>query len=221
VLGLSSNNITVGSVLSGSVIVTLYISYSSVTTAYAGAALLNTQQVVFMPSLGPFTIVATVNVPNVSNICFPAGTPVQTDQGVVSIEQLDTGKYTIGQQPILHVTKTITLDPYLIAFAPHSIKRNCPTQMTVMSKDHQVMYNGNLVPAYRFLNYSKHIKKVKYSGEVLYNVLLPTYSTLRVNNLVCETLHPENRIAKALLSQPLSAKQVKKVAPNGYARTTF
>jgi hypothetical protein len=66
-----------------------------------------------------------------------------------------------------------------------------------MSKDHQVMYNGKLVPAYRFLNYSKSITKVKYSGEVLYNVLLPTYSTLKVNNMVCETLHPENRVAKS------------------------
>ncbi len=189
---------------------TLYISYSSATAAYSAAALLNTQQVVFVQSLGPFTIVATVNVPNVSNICFPAGTPIQTDQGVVSIEQLDTGKHTIGQQPILHVTQTITLDPYLIAFAPHSIKKNYPTKLTVMSKDHCIMYDGNLVPAYRFLKFSKHVNKVKYSGEILYNVLLPTYSTLRVNNLICETLHPENRIAQALLS-------AKKVQQNGYA----
>jgi hypothetical protein len=144
----------------------------------------------------------------ISNICFPAGTPIQTDQGIFPIEQLDTKKHTIGNQPILHVTQTVTLDPYLIVFAPHSIERNYPTQATVMSKDHQIMYDGNLIPAYRFLNHSNYIRKLKYSGEILYNVLLPTYSTLRVNNLICETLHPENRIAKLYMN---NSKTVNKI----------
>jgi hypothetical protein len=135
----------------------------------------------------------------VSNICFPAGTPIRTDQGLVPIEQLNPAKHTISNQPILHVTKTTTFDKYLIAFAPHSIEKNSPTHTTLMSKDHQIIYNGKLVPAYRFLGHSKNITKVKYSGEVLYNVLLPTYSTMRVNNLLCETLHPENRIAQLYL----------------------
>jgi hypothetical protein len=62
------------------------------------------------------------------------------------------------------------------------------------------MHDGRLLPAYRFLNYSKNITKVKYSGEILYNVLLSTYSTLQVNNLICETLHPENIVAKLYLN---------------------
>jgi surface protein len=133
----------------------------------------------------------------ISNICFPAGTPIQTDQGLVRIDKLDTRKHTINQQPILHVTQTTTIDNYLIAFAPHSIERNYPTHTTLMSKDHLVMYNGILVPAYRFLNFSaKNITKVKYSGELLYNVLLAKHSTMRVNNLICETLNPHNMIAK-------------------------
>ncbi len=132
----------------------------------------------------------------ISNICFPAGTPIQTDQGIFPIEQLDITKHTIGNQPILHVTQTVTLDPYLIAFAPNSIERNYPTQHTVMSKDHQVEYKGCMAPAYRFLNHSKHITKVRYNGELLYNILLPTYGKIKVNNLICETLHPENKIAK-------------------------
>jgi hypothetical protein len=137
----------------------------------------------------------------ISNICFPAGTPVKTDQGIIPIDRLDTRKHTIDRQPILHVTQTTTLDNYLISFAPHSIKKNYPTHTTLMSKDHQVMYNGNLVPAYRFLNFSKHITKVKYSGEVLYNVLLSNYTTMNVNNLICETLHPENKIAQLYMNQ--------------------
>jgi len=64
-----------------------------------------------------------------------------------------------------------------------------------MSKEHKIFYKGQLIPAYRFLNMSREVKKVTYNGEVLYNVLLNNYSTMKVNNLTCETLHPNNTIA--------------------------
>jgi ornithine carbamoyltransferase len=63
------------------------------------------------------------------------------------------------------------------------------------------MFEGNLVPAYRFLDYSDKVKKVKYSGEILYNVLLAEYGTINVNNLMCETLHPDNIIAKLYMRE--------------------
>ena len=132
----------------------------------------------------------------VSNICFPAGTPIATDQGSVAIEQLDPTKHTIKQQAILHITQTTTLDKYLIMFPKSSLSRGLPSQSTIMSKDHQIEFNGQLTPAYRFLDYSSEIKKVKYSGEILYNVLLAKYGTIVVNGLTCETLHPNNAVAK-------------------------
>jgi hypothetical protein len=131
-----------------------------------------------------------------SNICFPAGTPVQTDQGIVNIEKLDKFKHTIQGERILHVTKTVTIDPYLICFNKNSISRNIPNKTTVMTKDHNIEFNGKIVPAYRLLDYSSDIKKVKYSGEVLYNVLLNIHGFMKINNLICETLDPDNVIAK-------------------------
>jgi hypothetical protein len=65
-----------------------------------------------------------------------------------------------------------------------------------MTKDHQIEFEGRLVPAERFLDYSSEIKKVNYHGEILYNVLLANHSIMSVNGLVCETLHPENIMAK-------------------------
>ena len=65
-----------------------------------------------------------------------------------------------------------------------------------MTKDHKVMYTYNLIPAYKFLNLFKTIQRVKYNGEIVYNVLMENYSTMNVNNLICETLHPDNLIAK-------------------------
>ena len=147
---------------------------------------------------GTFGFAYGINDGNIltSDICFPAGTPIKTDQGSVNIESLDTTIHTINCQPILFITQTVTLDKYLIGFRKNSIGRNIPSQATIMSKDHKIEYDGQMVPAYRFLNVSSEVKKVKYNGEILYNVLLADYGRMEVNNMVCETLHPENIIAK-------------------------
>ena len=42
----------------------------------------------------------------------------------------------------------------------------------------------------------KMSKKIKYDGELLYNILMEDHEKLNVNNLVCETLHPDHEIAK-------------------------
>ena len=136
----------------------------------------------------------------ISNICFPAGTPIKTDQGLVNIEFLDERTHTIAQKSILHITKTTTVDKYLIRFAQNALGRNVPDKKTIMTKDHQIMFEGRLVPAYRFLDFSEQVKKVKYSGETLYNVLLKEHGLMNVNNLLCETLHPDNIIAKLYLT---------------------
>jgi hypothetical protein len=146
---------------------------------------------------GGVTLSCTIRfVPAISNICFPAGTPITTDQGPVPIEHLQPQVHTIHGQVIQHITQTVTLDPYLICFEKHALGLRVPTQRTILSKDHQIEFNGHLVPAERFLQYSSQVKKVKYTGEILYNVLLDTYTTLSVNGLRCETLHPDNVIAR-------------------------
>jgi uncharacterized membrane protein len=133
----------------------------------------------------------------ISNICFPAGTPIQTDQGIVNIDRIDKNIHTIRQKPILHVTRTTTLDKYLISIEKNSFGRNVPHTKTLMTRDHKIMFEGRLVSAYRFLDYTDTVKKVTYNGETLYNILLADdYGTINVNNLICETLHPENIIAK-------------------------
>ena len=132
----------------------------------------------------------------IANICFPAGTLIQTDQGPVAIEKIDTDVHTIRQQPILYITRTTTLDRFLVCIQKDALGINCPSADTVMTKDHNILFKGKMVPAYKFLTHSKLVKKVKYSGELLYNVLLRNYSSMLVNNLMCETLHPQNFIAK-------------------------
>ena len=129
-----------------------------------------------------------------SNICFPAGTLIKTDQGEVAIEQLQRGKHTLGRQAIKHITQTISMDKYLIRVGKDAFGKNKPTRPTVMSKDHKIEYEGMMVPVYRLLDSFKDVTRVKYSGELLYNVLLAEYGTMSVNNLWCETLEPTSPI---------------------------
>jgi len=157
---------------------------------------------------------APTPAPLISDICFPAGTPIKTDQGIITIELLDPNKHTIRGEPILYITQTTTLDKYLISFEKNSLNRNCPSQKTIMSKDHRLEFEGQMVPAYRFLDFSDQVKKVTYNGEILYNVLLPKYGKVDVNNLVCETLHPENQVAQLYLGNTTFSKTT-------FSKTTF
>lgn len=132
----------------------------------------------------------------ISDVCFSAGTPVQTDQGVIPIETIQPGFHTIHSKKIVDITKTMSLDKHLVCFEKNSLAPNVPSHSTTMSKNHKLFYKRKMVPAEWFVGKNKHVHKVLYDGKVIYNVLMENYEKIIVNNLVCETLHPENQIAK-------------------------
>jgi len=135
-------------------------------------------------------------VPPISNVCFPENTPIQTDQGTFAIQNIDPKKHTIQKKKIIAITQTITEEKYLICFEKNSISLNYPTQRTIMSKDHRLLFNGKLREAEYFIGKYERVYKVKYNREILYNVLMKEYDIIVVNNLICETLHPNHLIAK-------------------------
>ena len=162
----------------------------------------------------------------ISNICFPAGTPVATDQGIVAIQCIDPAIHTIENTPVLHITQTIDISNnsnnttfsantntktktntktntntntntnFLVCFSANSLGKGVPTQDTIVSKKHKVLYQGELIEARYFLNTSRPVRKVRYNGEILYNVLTNKYQTMNINGMTFETLHPNNPIAK-------------------------
>jgi hypothetical protein len=132
----------------------------------------------------------------ISTICFLHDTPIDTDQGVILIKNINPKIHTIRNKRIVAVTKTITSDPYLIYFEKHSIAYNYPNKKTVMTLSHKLCYNGKMVEARTFLGKMKNVHKIQYEGEILYNILMEKYGHIKVNNLICETLHPKNIIAR-------------------------
>jgi len=134
-------------------------------------------------------------------ICFPANTPVVTDQGIIAIDKINPDIHTIHKKRIVDVTKTITPDNYLVCFEKDSLDVNYPTKKTMISKNHKIYYRGQMLEAVSFLGHFEKVYRVKYNGEILYNILMEDHSKMLVNNLICETLHPENIIAKLYTRQ--------------------
>jgi hypothetical protein len=136
-----------------------------------------------------------------SDICFPAGTPILTDFGNIPIDKIIPEIHTINKKPIINITKTITTDKYLICFEKDSLDKNYPNRRTVVSKNHKILYKNKMVEAHNFLHNFADVKKVKYDCGILYNVLMENYDKIKVNNLICETLDPKNIVAKLYTSK--------------------
>jgi hypothetical protein len=136
----------------------------------------------------------------ISNICFLGNTSVSTDQGLVLIKNIKPSVHTIHNEAIVAVTRSTAIDKYLVCFEKDSLGEGIPSEQTIMSKDHKVLYEGELIKAYRFIEMFENVKKVKYNGEILYNIVMKNYRKIVANNMICETLHPKNIIAKVYSS---------------------
>jgi hypothetical protein len=143
-----------------------------------------------------FTIYGIVYTKPISNICFPAGIPITCNQGNIPIEKINPDIHTICNKKIVGITKTITQDEYLVCIEKDALGTNVPSQKTIISKNHSFLYKGNMRQAKEFVGLNDNIYKINYRKEVLYNVLMEEHDKMVVNNLICETLHPKNRIAK-------------------------
>jgi hypothetical protein len=164
------------------------------------------------PTGGPYNVGSTL-IPGpqyylyphglpISNVCFPAKTPITTDQGIIPIEQINPLKHTIRNKQIVAITQTITEDKYLVCFEKNALGNNIPCEKTIISKNHLILNKGNMIMAKDFIGKYENIYKVKYENQILYNILLKKYDKMIVNNLICETLHPNNMIAKLYTLMP-------------------
>ena len=128
-------------------------------------------------------------------ICFPAGTPVMTDKGEVSIEKLRPGIHKIHGKRIVAITETNPLFNYIIRIDKDALGKNVPCRRTEISRDHEVFYKGKMMRSEDLVEKCHGVYRIKYHGETLYNVLMEKHDKMMINNLICETLHPRNIMA--------------------------
>jgi len=129
-----------------------------------------------------------------SNICFSEGSIVSTDQGDVEIQNIDITYHTIRGNKIVALTETQSVDDYLVKIKKNAFG-NVPTQDTETTGNHMIFNGLSMVRAKTLIN-NATIEKIPYCGLPLYNILLDKHDVMMVNGLVCETLNPENPIAK-------------------------
>jgi uncharacterized delta-60 repeat protein len=158
----------------------------------------------------------------IAPICFPAGTPVLTDQGYIPIEQIDPEVNTIRNRTIVAITKTITNHDKIVCFERHSLGYNVPNQRTLVSLNHGIIYNKKLIPAKKFVGWKKGVYLNKYNGEYLYNVLMEKHMGMLVNGMKVETLDPRNMIAKLYTNNYSPEQKIKIILKiNKYANDNY
>jgi len=142
--------------------------------------------------------VSFVQAPVILAICFPAGTPVTTDQGNIPIEKLKSHIHTIRGKSIVAITQTRLLNKHIVSIEKDALAKNVPSQTTHISNNHKVFFEGKMVKARDLVDVCEHVHFISYNGETLYNVLLKKDGMMMINNLICETLSPTNVIAMIL-----------------------
>ena len=129
-------------------------------------------------------------------ICFPAGTPVTTDQGDISIELINPDVHTILNKKIIAITETITHENNIVCFEKNSLGYNVPDKKTYISKYHGIIHNNKLIEANKFIGRLPGIYYKKYNNEILYNILMEKHYIIKINNMKVETLNPNNFVAQ-------------------------
>lgn len=147
--------------------------------------------------------------PPIVPICFPAGTPVLTDQGNIPIEEINPEFHTIHRKPIIAITQSIMNENNIVCIEKHSLGINIPNKRTYISNYHGIIYKNKLIPAKQLVGRLHGIYHVKYNGEILYNVLMEKHYIMNVNNIRVETLNPRNIVAKLYTNEHTPEEKAK------------
>lgn len=142
-------------------------------------------------------------------ICFPAGTPVLTDQGNIPIEEINPEFHTIKKKTIMAITQSFMNEDTIICIEKHSLGINIPNKRTYISNYHGIIYKNNLVSAKQLVGRLRGIYHVKYNNQILYNVLMEKHYIMNVNNMSVETLNPKNIVAKLYTNQHSPEEKMK------------
>ena len=154
--------------------------------------------------------ILSINYVPPAPICFPKGTPVSTDQGDIAIEKLNSGKHTIRGKRIVGITKSRPLQKHIVCIEKDALYENVPSRRTEISKEHKVFYKGKMIKSRELVDLCENVNMIPYNREILYNVVLDSHDKMMINNLVCETLDPDNIMAK-IINKNRSSKEVNKI----------
>jgi len=131
--------------------------------------------------------------------CFVKDTPVVVDSGIKLIQDISNIDYINGYKVHSVTYSAVYKDECnLVLFKKNSLGYNTPDQDTVCTKYHNIIVNGNLFAAEYLINNSSIVNTTVAEGTLVYHVLLDDnkWSFMNVNNLLADTLCPDNLVAQ-------------------------
>jgi hypothetical protein len=133
-------------------------------------------------------------------ICFTRDSYVSTDQGVVRVDRLKPTHTVHGERVALVCSGSIPRGSELIEVRPGAFGQGRPYQSLFLTPNHRIMISGRLLQAGQLARGDKvggRLKTISLSRPVeVFNVLMPKYTTILVNGLEIESLHPDSGAAK-------------------------
>ena len=65
-----------------------------------------------------------------------------------------------------------------------------------MTRENKIEFRGIFIESCKFVGLFPNVTYVMYNGETIYNIIISEPSKIIVNNFVCQTIQPNNPIAK-------------------------
>ena len=137
------------------------------------------------------SVLAQLNLP-FGVICFGPTEMVETDQGMIPIKEIHANKHTIRGEPVTQKTSIRCLDEKVVLIEKDALGKDYPTKDTIVSLNHQILLDNKYVPARRIKR--DGVYRIESKNRELYNIMLPIYTYMKVNNMIVETLHPCRRL---------------------------
>ena len=106
-------------------------------------------------------------------------------------------KNSNNHKRIIAITRAITPENKLVVIEASSLGPNIPSQRTIMTPSHCILFRGKLVPAQNLLGRIKGIYPIPYNGkDILYNVLMEKHDVMLANNMFLLGKGSDEYIAK-------------------------
>ena len=151
------------------------------------------------------------------SICFLGNAKVKTDQGLIRFDTL-TLYNTINNNKIEKITKVKNAADHMIFIRKHSLGKKIPDKNTFVSINHGIYIDNKIIDKYninpvrhhticnipsksmvraRDLVKLKNITSIKRNKpDTIYNILLEKNGVMLVNNIISETLNPQDYMVK-------------------------
>jgi len=126
--------------------------------------------------------------------CFPKGTPINTDHGIIEIQDIIPSRHTIRGNHVRAIIKTQWTRGNMILFKKDCLYNNVPSNDTLISIKHQIYYNGKMHDADSFVSLNKAEAIPHTNNKSIYNVLLDKHDKMITNNMIVETQNPNSMI---------------------------